>query len=273
MRKTPGIRPFQQVRLVSAKAERPNHPSLGGGGGPPRQRRRRRDSIRPIWLTVALGIKSYLNNNSRSLFIFYSHRLSTCFQSVDWFLCSYTIPKIFFTENSVSQKKLQLSSTTKHATFRPMCNYKNMLPLKMRIYTTRMHDTSPQGLNKTVLKQPIFCWTVQWLEHNHPLFNNCIHISELKSNSSWSYPHGTNGKQWRWGEELCTDDGCRTHWNHLTHDLFALYYRIICNWKETNETKFSMKTDSASLLLEAVVAVVWILFAHQRTRSFLLFGP
>ncbi len=35
-----------QVRLVSAKAERPNHPS------------RRRDSIRPIRLTVALGLKT-----------------------------------------------------------------------------------------------------------------------------------------------------------------------------------------------------------------------
>ena len=46
--------PRKQVRLVSAKAERPNHPSQGGGG-PPRQRRRR-DSIRPIRLTVALGL-------------------------------------------------------------------------------------------------------------------------------------------------------------------------------------------------------------------------
>ncbi len=61
----------KQVRLVSVKAERPNHPSRchqggqparGGSalwgvsqlGGPPR--RHVHDSIRPIWLAVALGI-------------------------------------------------------------------------------------------------------------------------------------------------------------------------------------------------------------------------
>ncbi len=61
----------QQVRLVSVKAERPNHPSRGGGvasqGGQPagggsasprpQQRRHVRDSTRPIRLTVALSLK------------------------------------------------------------------------------------------------------------------------------------------------------------------------------------------------------------------------
>ena len=56
----------EQVRLVSAKAEHPNHPSRGGvsqpggsaswGGGPPRQWCRH-DSTRPIRLTVALRLK------------------------------------------------------------------------------------------------------------------------------------------------------------------------------------------------------------------------
>ena len=56
----------KQVRLVSAEAERSNHPSRVGGGGvasqggglPPRQRQHVHDSIRPIRLTVALGLKT-----------------------------------------------------------------------------------------------------------------------------------------------------------------------------------------------------------------------
>ncbi len=55
----------KQVRSVSVKAKRPNHPSrLGGRGsalggeGPPRQRRHVHDSIWPILLAVALGLKS-----------------------------------------------------------------------------------------------------------------------------------------------------------------------------------------------------------------------
>ena len=61
---------IKQVRLVSAKAERPNHPSCGVGGsasqgggvgGPPHQwqRRCRHDSKRPIRLTVALDLKTF----------------------------------------------------------------------------------------------------------------------------------------------------------------------------------------------------------------------
>ncbi len=72
LRASKQFRSVRQVRLVSAKAECPNHPSLGGvasqrGGGqpargrsaswegPPRQWRHRNDSIRPIRLTVALA--------------------------------------------------------------------------------------------------------------------------------------------------------------------------------------------------------------------------
>ncbi len=62
----------KQVRLVSVKTERPNHPSRSharqggvvvgvGVGGPPRQRQWRHvhDSIRPIRLTVALGLNTF----------------------------------------------------------------------------------------------------------------------------------------------------------------------------------------------------------------------
>ena len=68
----------QQVRLVSAEAERPNHSSRGGGGvasqrggGPtPRQRRRRRDATRLIRLTVALGLKIILQASRFFVYIF-----------------------------------------------------------------------------------------------------------------------------------------------------------------------------------------------------------
>ena len=57
----------EQVRFFSVKAERPDHPSryharqrgvVVGVGGPPRQRRHVHDSIRPIRLTVELGLKT-----------------------------------------------------------------------------------------------------------------------------------------------------------------------------------------------------------------------
>ena len=72
---------FQQERVLSVKAERPNHPSRSyarqsggggqpvggvGGGGGGRSRRHVHDSIRPIWLTVALGLKT-LNSNASTV--------------------------------------------------------------------------------------------------------------------------------------------------------------------------------------------------------------
>ena len=56
---------YKQVRSVSVKVERPNYPSRGGGGQParggvprPRPRHHVHDSIRPIRLTVVLGLKT-----------------------------------------------------------------------------------------------------------------------------------------------------------------------------------------------------------------------
>ncbi len=68
--------PQKQVRLVSVKAECPNHPSHGGvsqpgggsgsQGGPPRQQRHVHESIRPIRLTVALGLMKINQENQRA---------------------------------------------------------------------------------------------------------------------------------------------------------------------------------------------------------------